>query len=373
MASLDRICLQCGVPLAPTEMFCSNCGTRFTEQTATDPIRPSSAVNPESSNPGQLPFEPTHYVGPQAQSPFSRFYHNNTSESAGQDFSYPTQPNQDSFSSLQPSSTTLDSAQKENAQHSSTGRLVQTFRRGKDPKAALIVGVSAMLLLVVGGGIFFFVRSREGNGSSAHTTNDATPTAVPLFSDNFTDNSKGWGLASASGYSSTISNNMLILADANHKILNMAIPAGNNVSATYSDFEVTTTIALLKADQNDSAGLYIRGDGRLGQGYFIDIFGDSSFDIVKIFSDSSKNSFLVSPTNSSSINPVGRQNTLTVIAKGTKLIVLINNRIVSSISDNNGYTSGNIGLFVENGQSSHGVQASFNHVTVYPAPDRLPD
>jgi hypothetical protein len=375
MAVSDRICLQCGVPLAPTESFCSNCGARYMVQAATDPIQSSSSPDQESSNSGQLPFEPTQYAGFQAQPSSSSFHYSNTAESVGQGFTYSPQHKQDRFSSPQPpqsSSTTIDSTQEAYGQRSSTGRLVQIFRRGKGPKVALIVGVIAMLLLVVGGGIFFFVRSRGSNGVSTLSTIVAIPTAVPLFSDNFTDNSKGWGLASASGYSSTISNNMLTLADANHKILNMAIPAGNNISATYSDFEVTTTIAFLKADQNDSAGLYIRGDGSIGQGYFIDIFGDSSFDIVKIFADSSKDSFLASPTNSSFINPVGRQNTLTVIAKGSKLVVLINNKVVSSISDNNGYTSGTIELFVENGQSSNGIQASFNHVTVYPAPDHLP-
>ena len=164
----------------------------------------------------------------------------------------------------------------------------------------------------------------------------------------------------------------MTLAEANHKILDMTIPASNNVSATYSDFEVTTTLTLLKADQNDSVGLYIRGDSNLSQGYFIDIFGDNSFDIVKIFADSSKDTFLVSPTSSSTINPVGRKNKLTVVAKGAKLVILINDKVVSSISDSNGYTNGTIALFVENGQSSNGVQASFNNVVVYPAPVRLP-
>ncbi|HLZ80903.1 MAG TPA: hypothetical protein VKP04_04665 [Ktedonobacteraceae bacterium] len=349
-------------------------------QAAIDPVQPSPVPVQESSNSAQLPFETTQYTGYQAQPSSSSFHYSNTSESVGQGLTFPPQHKQERFSSLQlpqppqslQSSATIDSTQEEYGRLLSNERLAQIFHRGKDPKVALIIGVITILILVVGGGIFSFVRSRGSNGVTTPSTIVALPTAVPLFSDNFTDNSKGWGLASAAGYSSTISNNMLTLADANHKILNMAIPAGNNMSATYSDFEVTTTIALLKADQNDSAGLYIRGDGSIGQGYFIDIFGDSSFDIVKIFADSSKDSFLVSPTNSSFINPVGRQNTLTVIAKGSKLVVLINNKIVSSISDNNGYSSGTIELFVENGQSSNGVQASFNHITVYPAPDHLP-
>jgi hypothetical protein len=381
MAVSGRICLKCSVPLAPTESFCSNCGARYMAQAAIDPVQPSPAPVQESSNSAQLPFETTQYAGYQAQPSSSSSHYSNAAESVGQGLTFPPQHKQDRFSSIQSpqpqqssqsSSATIENTQDAYGKHSSTARLAQIFHRGKDPKVALIIGVITILILVVGGGIFSFVRSRGSNGVSTPGTIVALPTAVPLFSDNFTDNSKGWGLASAAGYSSTISNNMLTLADANHKILNMAIPAGNNMSATYSDFEVTTTIALLKADQNDSAGLYIRGDGSIVQGYFIDIFGDSSFDIVKIFADSSKDSFLVSPTNSSFINPVGRQNTLTVIAKGSKLVVLINNKIVSSISDNNGYSSGTIELFVENGQSSNGIQASFNHVTVYPAPDHLP-
>ena len=165
---------------------------------------------------------------------------------------------------------------------------------------------------------------------------------------------------------------MMTLADSNHKILDMAIPTSSNAPATYGDFEVSTTLTLLKADQNDSAGLYVRGDSKLGQGYFVDIFGDNSFDIVKIFADSSKDTFLVSPTNSPSINPVGRQNKLTVVAKGSKIVVLINNKVVSSTSDTNSYASGTIELFVENGRSSNGAQASFRSVSVYPAPGKLP-
>src|SRR5437660_12108974 len=102
----------------------------------------------------------------------------------------------------------------------------------------------------------------------------------------------------------------------------MSVPKISNASSTYSDFEVSTTLTLLKADQNDSAGLYVRGDSNLGQGYFIDIFGDNSFDIVKIFADSSKDTFLMSPTNSPAINLVGRQYKLTVVPKGSTLVVL---------------------------------------------------
>jgi hypothetical protein len=257
------------------------------------------------------------------------------------------------------------------------GGFVQTPQTKKGPKIGLIVGIIVLLFLLVGGGIgiYSYGKSRTNTTNITTTTPAATksvatpvPTQAPLFSDNFADNSKGWALASASGYSSTISNNVMTLADANHKILDMPVPT----STSYRDFEVTTTLTLLKADQNDSAGLYVRGDSNLGQGYFVDIFGDNSYDIVKIFADSTKDSFLVSPTGSTAINPVGQQNKLTIVAKGSNLVVLINDKVVSSISDSGGYASGTIALFVENGKTSNGAQASFSSVAVYPAPTQLP-
>ncbi len=355
MDSPSRICPQCSVPLTQNETYCSYCGARYTEQTAIGPTQQASSASQKSSSPDLLsPSQPpslpdSEYGQPSSPIPIMPF---DAPEAYGQQ------------SPIQPPA----------------GRFIRTPLSRIGPNSALIIGVSALLLLVIGGGLFFLVKSRGSNtsiisnGTPTHTKNDitATPTPVPLFSDNFADNSRGWGLASGSGYSSTIRNNMMTLADANHKILNMPISAGNKVPASFGDFEVTTALTLSKADQNDSAGLYIRGNSNLVQGYFIDIFGDNSFDIVKIFADSSKDSFLVSPTNSSSINPIGRQNTLTVVTKGSKIVVLINGKVVSSISDNNDYTSGTIELFVENGQSSNGAQASFSHVTVYPAPEQLP-
>jgi Domain of Unknown Function (DUF1080) len=347
MSSPNRICPQCGIPLASNEMFCNNCGARYTEQAVGEPAQYASSSSSPSYN--SSPFDNTDYGSArQSSSPAA------------------------SSPSAQIPGVYGQPSQMTNGYNQAPSR--KSLNRG------FVIGIILLLALVVGGGIFFFVKSKgsnsnvTGNGSTTVPARSATTisTSTPLFSDNFADNSKGWGLASSSGYSSTISNNMMTLADSNHKILDMAIPTGNNAPATYSDFEVSTTLTLLKADQNDSAGLYVRGDSNLVQGYFIDIFGDNSFDIVKIFADSSKDTFLVSPTNSSAINPVGQQNKLTVVTKGSKIVVLINNKVVSSISDTNGYASGTIELFVENGRSSNGAQASFSNVAVYPAPGRLP-
>lgn len=360
MSSPNRICPQCGTPLASNEMFCNNCGARYTEPARYVSSSPSSSYS---------------------SSPFDNTDYGSIRQSSSPKLPIDTEDKLSPQSSLLPADTSPSTGMPEVYGQPSqwTGRYNETPQPGKSPNRGFIIGIILLLVFVVGGGIFFFVKSKgnnssiTGNGSTNVPASGAsTPTSTPLFSDNFAGNSKGWGLASSSGYSSTISNNMMTLADSNHKILDLAVPTGNNAPATYGDFEVSTTLTLLKADQNDSAGLYVRGDSNLDQGYFIDIFGDNSFDIVKIFADSSKDTFLVSPTNSSIINPVGRQNKLTIVAKGSTIVVLINNKVVSSIRDTNGYASGTIELFVENGRSSNGAQVSFSSVAVYPAPGQLP-
>jgi hypothetical protein len=57
--------------------------------------------------------------------------------------------------------------------------------------------------------------------------------------------------------------------------------------------------------------------------------------------------------------------------KGSSIVLLINDKVVDSITDSN-YTSGQIALFAENGRTSSGVNAVFNNIAVYPAPDKLP-
>src|SRR5947209_2214065 len=364
MSSPSHTCPQCGITLASNQMFCNNCGARSTEQAIGKPAQYASS----SSSPSYL------------NSPSDNTDYGSTRQSSPPKLPIDTEDKLPPQSSLPVDSSPSAGIPEVYRQPSQmTNGYNQAPRSRKSPNRGFIIGIIILLALVIGGGIFFFVKSKgsnsnvTGSGSTTAPANGAsTPTSMPLFSDNFADNSKGWGLASSSGYSSTISNNMMTLADSNHKILDMTIPTGNNASATYGDFEVSTTLTLLKADQNDSAGLYVRGDSNLGQGYFIDIFGDNSFDIVKIFADSSKDTFLMSPTNSPAINPVGRQNKLTVVAKGSKIVVLINNKVVSSTSDTNSYASGTIELFVENGRSSNGAQASFSNVAVYPAPGQLP-
>ena len=256
---------------------------------------------------------------------------------------------------------------------------MQTFQSSKRSRLLLIAGIAILLMLVLGGSIFAISRSGatlKTHGTATATGFRMTPVVPPkpLFSDNFADNGKGWGIGSGKGFSISIGHNALSMTEANHRVLDIPLPGGNNAPALFGDFSVTASFTLMKADANDSVGLYVRGastNGNFKQGYFVDIYGDNSYDIFKVFADASKDTFLVDPTPSTFINPLGQQNKLTVEMKGAKMVVLINDKVLLSVSDKD-YTSGQIALFVENGKSSSGVQANFSNVIVNPAPNQLP-
>src|SRR3989440_11026535 len=250
-------------------------------------------------------------------------------------------------------------------------------------KVRLIGAVALLLIMILSGTIFFYVQgkssktSSNGNSAISPTARKATPaptptltalsTPQPLFFDDFTDKSKGWYLGSTSGYTRVIDNDSLILADSNHTILTESLPT----STPFNDFIVTVTYTLLQANQDDSVGLYLRGDSNLDHDYRIDIYGNNTYAISKEFLDASKSpqvQFLVSPTGATTLHPAGQSNTIMVMMKGPKLVLLVNGTMVSSITDTD-YTSGQIALFVKNSETSSEVEASFSSVVVYPAPN----
>ncbi|MFL5586908.1 MAG: family 16 glycoside hydrolase [Ktedonobacteraceae bacterium] len=251
-------------------------------------------------------------------------------------------------------------------------------------KVRLIGAVVFLLIMVISGTIFFYVQgkssktSSNGNSAVSPTARKATPTPTPtaqstpqpLFSDDFTDKSKGWYLGSASGYTRVINNNTLTLADSNHTILTESLPT----NTSFDDFMVSVTFTILQANQDDSIGLYLRGDSNLDHDYRIDIYGNNTYAISKEFLDATKSpqvQFLVSPTSAAALKPAGQQNTITVMMKGPELVLLVNGTKVKSVTDSD-YASGQIALFVHNSETSSEVEASFNSVVVFPVPDQVP-
>lgn len=256
----------------------------------------------------------------------------------------------------------------------------------KNYKAARLVAASALLLaVVISGSTFFFIIRGKGNNTISPGSSRVTPivrkaaitptptilaTPQPLFFDNFADKSKGWYLGNVSGYTRVIDNNSLILADANHKILTESLPS----NTIFDDFMVTVTFTLLQANHDDSVGLYLRGDSNLDHDYRIDIYGNNTYAISKEYLDADKDpqvQYLVPPIHAASLKPVDQQNTLTALAKGPIIVLLINGKVVNTVTDTD-YTKGQIALFVQNSETSSEVDASFSSISVYPAPDQLP-
>src|SRR6266487_4941751 len=231
-------------------------------------------------------------------------------------------------------------------------------------KVRLIGAVVFLLIMVISGTIFFYVQgkssktSSNGNSAVSPTARKATPTPTPtaqstpqpLFSDDFTDKSKGWYLGSASGYTRVINNNTLTLADSNHTILTESLPT----NTSFDDFMVSVTFTILQANQDDSIGLHLRGDSNLDHDYRIDIYGNNTYAISKEYLDLDKypqTQFLINPTKTSVLKPIGQQNTLTVIMKGPMLVLLLNGTVINTVTDQD-YSSGQIALFVRNSDTS---------------------
>lgn len=248
-------------------------------------------------------------------------------------------------------------------------------------KVTVLFALLCVLIIIISGGVFYLQhggasKAKNVGPTIAPTMPTATPTltgtaqTLPLFFDDFVGSNKGWSLTSVFGYTRKIENGDLTLAAENHQILTESLPTG----ATFNDFMVTATFTLVQASRDDSVGLYLRGDSYLDHDYRVDIYGNNTYAISKEFLDESKipqDQFLISPTTTPALHPVGHQNSITVIMQGPKMVLLINSTMVNSVTDTD-YSSGQIALFVQNSATSNGVDASFSTIAVYPAPKPLP-
>ena len=248
-------------------------------------------------------------------------------------------------------------------------------------KAKLVVSIITLLLVVLASGVLIFFY-KVGSGASqtrknaTATTQQRTPTATgqsitkPLFTDDFSDVSKGWAVGSASGYTRVINDDTLTLANENHTTLTESLPT----DLTFDDFSLTVTFTLLQATAGDSVGLYIRGDTNLDHDYRIDFNMDGTYTISKEYLDQQdlpRETLLQPSTFTSSLKPMGESNTVTVMMKGPTMVLIINKHIINTATDD-AYTNGQIALFVHNSLASNEVEADFSSVVVYPAPVVLP-
>ncbi|GAC1393066.1 MAG: hypothetical protein NVS4B11_23930 [Ktedonobacteraceae bacterium] len=240
---------------------------------------------------------------------------------------------------------------------------------------ALLLACLFVLIVFFGGLVLLFrsqgavkTATKPHKGGTIRLT--PSPTLSTLFSDNFADNSQNWDVGTEATYGSTLNNGTLTLTEANHRSFREPLPS----NVAYADFAVAVIVTLLKGDANDSVGLYLRANGTTGQGYYIDIYGDDTYDIAKITIDTTQKlhaTYLAEPQHSSALHAKGQKNDVMVIMKGASIVLLINDTVVKTVRDGE-FMSGKAMLFVENGNSSDGVAASFDAISVYTAPEHLP-
>ena len=246
---------------------------------------------------------------------------------------------------------------------------------GKRAKIRFIVACLLFLVLVVSGGSFMYIEAKGNDASntrnSTGTAMTKSPTPTPTltsqlpFFDDFSDSSKGWYVGSVPGYSRVIANDTLTLADTNHKILPESLPT----TTLFSDFTANLTFTIIQANPDDSVGLYLRGDSYLDHDYRVDIYGNNTYTIGKEFLDTGKHpqvQYLVGPTRTSSLKPIGQPNTINVMMKNSRLVLQVNGTVVNAVTDTD-YASGQIALFVQNSDTSNGIAVAFSSVAVYPA------
>lgn len=382
MTTSDRICQQCGEAILPGQSSCPNCGTPSTELHQAEQAQSASSgsVNTDAHETSAQPVQAG--LPPSSHEPAPSEHI--TYDSHPLDQLAPAAPSSEAYSSpgggYSPLPPPVVSYSKSSSVYgpqtppAGVGKVAAQRARKRSHLAINVVLVS-LLLILIGTGSFLLTRFITGQTTST-TPGAALPTqiasqqqATALFADNFSNNNNDWDTTSGSGYMRAINNNELILADSNHKILIETLPVNN----TYADMMFTVTFTLVQADQNDSIGLYIRGDSNLDHDYRLDLFSDSSYAISKEYLDGTtvKIKPLVDPTDTSALNPIGQQNTVSLIAKGSTLMLVINNKTVNTITDTD-YTNGQAALFVQNGDSSKGVRVMFSSVSIYPAPQQLP-
>jgi len=263
------------------------------------------------------------------------------------------------------------------------GEDTQTPRPKRSPNSIFILAAVFLLLVLSIGGMLFLLLNKSQSTKPA--TNATTPTPTPsstviymetpppqaVFYDTFRNNALGWGLSKNAGYIRTLTDHKLTLTNTNpNTTLVESLPS----NAIYDNLMVTVDLTIVNAGKNDSAGIYVRGDNNLDHDYRIDLNGNNTFDIAKEYLDSNNNPkavFLDGPRASSALNPPGVLNTITVVMKGPRLVLFINNAQVSSISDSD-YITGQVALFAHTGEISNGDAVSFSRVEVDRPPDQMP-
>jgi hypothetical protein len=242
------------------------------------------------------------------------------------------------------------------------------------PRTGLILAIGAILIVLVGGGLaglLYYNSQSAPTASSAQTFVIKTPTVKPLFRDSFTNNNTGWLLSNDPGVSlQQVGGGKMTLEDDDNKLLWEILPG-----KTFSDFRLDVNATLTKGNTNNAYGVYIRGvstaTSDIGTYYRLEIYGDGTFAVFKGTQDSNGNPVIQRVHYSN--NPVaailteGHSNHITIIAKGSSMVFMVNGVTIYTYTDTT-YRSGLIALFVSNlAGLAGGAQATFANLAIFPA------
>jgi hypothetical protein len=235
-----------------------------------------------------------------------------------------------------------------------------------------VVSLVVVLLVLIGASAASYTvltSLQEGKHTTSVASSSPVPKASPLFAETFTNNRQRWDMQSMQGrYLVSINKGKLILEDDDNKLFPILLPSDKN----FTNFKLIIDTILSKGDQQNGYGLCIRGstdsEGNLTAYYRIELYGNSTYAIFKVATDTNGNSSsttLVETTAHGAIEPMGHSNQIVVIANGSKITLIVNGRTVQTFSDTS-YASGVIALFVSNLPGTHpGAQATFSHLAIY--------
>lgn len=393
-----RPCQRCGVALPPNEVYCGNCGYSNTPSQGGNPANASwGGMQQASYGPGQGQYSNAQRGQGQPAQQMSRGNYAPPQQMGSGNYGPPPQQMGSgsygppgSYRSAAPSSPSQGAygapPQRGGYPPSRPGNLnganplsqkqAQTPQRLSPLRILLLL---VCIVCLVGGGFImykvFSPSTPTGGGTSGTGAQpNLLPTGTPTFSDNFADNGNGWNTQSDTGkYAIAIGANVMTLEDDNHKLLWELLP-GNK---SFSDFKLYVDAMLIKGDQNNGYGVYIRGasnqNSALATYYRFEVYGDGSYAIFKGNVDGAGNTSdakLVDYSVDPVILPVNltnpQPNHLLISANGSTLIFTMNGKMLKTITDTS-YTSGSIALFVSNlPESKTGAQASFSHLNIYP-------
>jgi hypothetical protein len=237
----------------------------------------------------------------------------------------------------------------------------------------LFISLIVMLLLVSASSFFIIVRSKGSKLTATIETSTTTSSPTPMyletppvlaeFYDTFKNNALGWSVSSAGGYYRTVEPGELALMNTN---VNTTMIESLPTNSTFDNGTIILDFSILKANVDDSAGVYVRGDTNLDHDYRIDLNGNGTFDIAKEYLDSRNNPqsvILIGPKSDSALKPQGVPNTIVLTMNGSGLQLIINNERVGVTMDSD-YVKGQVALFVRLGKSSQKVAVSFSRVEI---------